>query len=469
MSTNHPTPEQRGAPEGSPIRRRWRRLILGLVLVNVVVFGVILYYVVDAREALQEIPTTSIPSLGQTPPSSVPIPTTTPPNVDDTAPVSPEEVVLPDTPAEPVTILVLGSDTRDGLPQELGINDRLDGRRADVVMLVAVDEGAVRVLSLPRDLQTDLGEYGVGKLNAAFAFGGAELMVSTVETVTGIEIDHYVELDFYGFATVVDALGGVELTFAYPARDLKSGLDVGAGEQLLDGRQALAYARSRSYQELRGAVWVSVDANDLGRIRRQQSLLYAMLASAQRWTILFDVGDVIRAAGPHMVIDAGLSPERMLDLALTARTLDASDIEVSSLPVRESIVNDVYYLHLNEPEASRIIAEFADGGAVVPAAAPGAIRLRVLNGNGGSQQATGWSGWFATRPEIHPEVRAGDAASFDFVSTVIRVRPSDYGVGVLLADLMGFGLVEVGSVDDGSDAVVILGADALDRVPGIGA
>ena len=468
MTTQDSTNEGGAAPGSSPTRRRWMRLIIGLIVINVVVFGGILYYLVDAREAIEAIPTTSIPSLAREPAPPAPVVTSTP---GSTIPANAGTPAVEEPPAEllaPVTFLVIGSDTREGLPEELEINDRLDGNRADVIMLATLDGDTARVLSLPRDLQVDLGAYGVVKLNAALALGGGDLMVSTVEELTGVQIDHYVEMDFYGFASIVDALGGVEITFAYPARDLKSGLDVEAGTQLLDGKEALAYARSRGYQERRGNVWVSIDANDLGRIRRQQSLLFAMLESAKRWTIVFDIGAVLRAAGEHLVIDAGLDAERLLELGWAARNLNRGGIEVYSLPVWESTENGVYYLNPRQPEAAEVLAAFI--GTDAPTVAPlqeqeqvqeQELRLKVLNGNGGDEQARLWADWFEGHEGVSGSVGVGDAASFEFDNTVVRVRPYDHEIGRQVVEMLGFGLVEAGSVDDSLDAVVILGADAL--------
>ena len=466
MTTHDPTNERPAASGPSPTRRRWIRLIIGLIAVNVVVFGGILYYLVDAREAIEAIPTTSIAGLGTEPAPEPAAPVVTSPP-GSTIPANAGTPAVEEPPPEllaPVTFLVVGGDTRQGLPDELEINDRLEGNRADVIMLATLDGDSARVLSLPRDLQVALGDYGVVKLNAALALGGGDLMVSTVEELTGVQIDHYVEMDFYGFASIIDALGGVEITFAYPARDLKSGLDVEAGVQLLDGKEALAYARSRGYQERRGNVWVSIDANDLGRIRRQQSLLFAILESAKRWTVVFDVPAVLRAAGEHLVIDAGLDAQRLLELGWAARNMNRGDIEVYSLPVWESTENGVYYLHLRQPEATEVLAAFI--GAAAPTAAPEPeqvqeLRLKVLNGNGGEEQASMWAAWFEGREGVSGSVGVGDAASYDFDSTVVRVRPYDHEIGRQVVEMLGFGLVEAGSVDDSLDAVVILGADAL--------
>ena len=463
MTTEDPTNESADAPESSPTRRRWMRLIIGLIAVNVVVFAGILFYLVDAREAIEAIPTTSIPSLDREP-APVTVATTSPagstiPTQDTTPPPVEEPAEL----LEAVTFLVIGGDTREGLPDELGIDDRVDGNRADVMMLATLDSDSARILSLPRDLQVEFAGFGTAKLNAALTLGGADLMVSTVEEFTGVQIDHYVEMDFYGFASIVDALGGVEISFAYPARDLKSGLRVDAGVQLLDGKEALAYARSRGYQERRDNVWVSIDANDLGRIRRQQSLLFAMLESAKRWSILFDLGAVIRAAGQHLVIDSGLDTERLLEIAWAARNLSEADIEVFSLPVWESTDGGAYYLHPRQPDADAVLAAF-EGATPAPIAEPVPVqqlRLEVLNGNGGESQAARWAAWFEDHAEVSGTVRVGDAASFDFDNTVVRVRPYDHEIGQQVVEMLGFGLVEAGSVEESLDAVVILGADAL--------
>ena len=152
----------------------------------------------------------------------------------------------------PVTFLVMGSDSRADLPEDFGVTDKVAGRRADVIMIVTLDGGQARVLSLPRDLKVEIEGYGTDKLNAAYAYGGPALMVSTVSEVTGVDIHHYLEMDFFGFASIVDDLGGVEISFPYPARDLKSFLEVGAGRQHLDGKTALAYARSPSIRGVAG-------------------------------------------------------------------------------------------------------------------------------------------------------------------------------------------------------------------------
>lgn len=456
--------------------RRWRKLVISLAVVNVVVLAAILLWPrmvgfvgsaiegpVATRAANELIDNASI--------DEEVVVELAPPAEEEEAPaaVEGEEPAPP-----PVTFLVMGSDSREDLPADFGVNDRVAGRRADVIMLAVLDGDRVRILSLPRDLKVQIEGHGAEKLNAAYAIGGPALMVKTVRELTGIEINHFLEMDFYGFASIVDELGGVEIRFPYRARDTKSFLDVEAGRQLLDGRTALAYARSRQYQEWQGGGWVTVDGSDLGRIRRQQTLLYAMLESAKRPSIIFDAAGVLSAAGSHITIDASLDADRLSNLLVAARRLDRENIEVATLPVYETVQGGAYYLIAVEPEASEAIAAFA-GVEEEPASPPPpswapapepeseaeVITLKVLNGNGGSGQATAWR----DRLEGFGFGVSGvaDAAYFNFLTTVVTVRPGELEKGRAVIDALGFGEVQVGSVENGLDAVVIMGEDALDR------
>ena len=459
MTTDDPIGQPVSAPQPATSRRRWSKLIIALIVANALMLVVLLVAVPRVTPLIKE----EVAERA----SEVLIEEAT---VD-------EEVVSALTPVpepelgEPlpaVTFLVMGSDSREDLPEDFGVSDYVLGRRADVVMIATLDGEQARVLSLPRDLRVEIEGYGTNKLNAAYAFGGPSLMVRTVSDLTGIDIHHYLELDFFGFASIVDELGGVEISFPYPARDLKSFLDVEAGRQLLDGRTALAYARSRQYEELRDGGWVTVDGSDLGRIRRQQTLLFAMLASAKRPSIIFDAADVLRAAGSHATLDASLDSDRLADLVLAARRLDRDDVEVATLPVVVSEGDGVYYLVPDQPEATEVIAAFlgATPESVEGLPAYESLTVKVLNGNGGSGQATAWS----TRLESHGfgVVQVGDAASFDFRDTVVTVRPEEIGKGLAIVEALGFGKVESGSVGEGLDAVVIVGADALgqEALPG---
>jgi LCP family protein required for cell wall assembly len=170
--------------------------------------------------------------------------------------------------------LIVGSDSREGLTpeqrQRLGTGDAA-GRRTDTVMLLHIPRGggSPTLVSLPRDSYVPIPGRGRNKLNAAYAFGGPKLLAQTVEQVTGIRIDHYMEIGFDGFASVVDAVGGVRICVKQPMNDPKAALRLKAGCQVLNSRQALGYVRTRA--SARG---------DLDRVQRQREFLGALMDKA---------------------------------------------------------------------------------------------------------------------------------------------------------------------------------------------
>jgi LCP family protein required for cell wall assembly len=169
--------------------------------------------------------------------------------------------------------LIVGSDSREGLSAEqrrrLGTGQAA-GRRADTMMLLHIPRsGPPTLVSLPRDSYVPIPGRGRNKLNAAYAFGGPRLLAQTVEQVTGIRIDHYMEIGFDGFASVVDAVGGVRICVREPINDPNAALKLKAGCQELNSKQALGYVRTRA--SARG---------DLDRVERQREFLGALIDKA---------------------------------------------------------------------------------------------------------------------------------------------------------------------------------------------
>jgi LCP family protein required for cell wall assembly len=374
---------------------------------------------------------------------------------------SPKSVDTGGTPDEPAqTFLIIGSDSREGVTDALGTNfGDFPGQRADVIMLVKVypSEDRVQVLSIPRDLEVDIDGHGTNKINAAFSFGGSELMVRTVRQVTGLDINHYIEVNFVGFADIVDELGGVVLNFPYPARDLKSGFEIDAGTQRLDGAQALAYVRSRHYQEYRDGEWVSVDASDIGRMRRQQQIILAVLAEMKRPATLTDASGLVQTIASSLTVDSLLGQRTMLDLAWSLRSIDAAAIDAATLPTYGKMIDDRSYQLPKEPQATQVLAAFSSGDPL-EAAADGPIRIQILNGNGVAGSAA------ATADKLDSSefdiVDVSDADSSDFASTVIIARPDRLALARAVQTSLGFGDVTPGSVPNGVDAIVIVGRDA---------
>jgi LCP family protein required for cell wall assembly len=157
-------------------------------------------------------------------------------------------------PGRGTTWLLVGSDSRQGLTPEqqaeLTTGDDIGNGRTDTILVVHVpgfgSDTSTTMVSLPRDSYVDIPGHGEDKINAAFSIGGAPLLAQTVEEATGIRLDHYAEIGFEGFAAMVDAVGGVTMCPPVPIDDPLAGIDLPAGCQKLDGRNALGYVRTRA-------------------------------------------------------------------------------------------------------------------------------------------------------------------------------------------------------------------------------
>ena len=163
--------------------------------------------------------------------------------------------------------------------------------------------------------------HGTDKINAAYAYGGAPLMVRTIKDNFGVHVHNFVEVNFFGFASIVDSIGGVELCLEYPARDAKSLLDAPAGCNVVDGRTALAYARSRQYEELKDGTWVTQEGGDISRTHRQQELVYSIIKELKDPSTVGEAGELIRSLGAYLTIDGSLQPRELAELAWAMRGL----------------------------------------------------------------------------------------------------------------------------------------------------
>ncbi|MBD8080206.1 LCP family protein [Cellulosimicrobium arenosum] len=191
----------------------------------------------------------------------------------------------PGTPGE--TYLLAGSDARgEGISE-----DGTQGARTDTIMLLhAPSSGPVALISIPRDTYAEIPGQGANKLNAAYAWGGPALLVQSVEQLSGLSVDHYVEVGFGGVEEVVDAVGGVELCLDYDVDDPKSELVWTAGCHQADGKTALAFSRMR-YSDPKG---------DIGRAERQRQVIGAISSTAADPSLVVEPGRQVA------LVDAGL-------------------------------------------------------------------------------------------------------------------------------------------------------------------
>ena len=176
--------------------------------------------------------------------------------------------------------LLVGSDSRVGLTQEqadeLATGSDDVGQRTDTIMIAHIPVvGKPKLVSIPRDSYVDIPGYGQNKINAAFSFGGAPLLIDTVEKSTGIHIDHYAEIGFGGFAGLVDAVGGIEMCPPEAIDDPLAGLNIQAGCQKFDGKSALGYVRTRATAQ--------GDLDRVGRQREFMSSLVGKMSSPLTW------------------------------------------------------------------------------------------------------------------------------------------------------------------------------------------
>lgn len=421
------------AVNSSPVTVRvWlkRSLVATLIIANVVVIAA-LYWVWQIRDTVDE----SIPTI---------------PAEELTALVGDQKAD-----DEPLVILLVGSDTREGLTDDIeGEFGDFPGERADVVMLLRFDREAevMQLVSLPRDLKVPKPDgSGFEKINATYA-RGANAIVETVSDLSGIGIDHYIEIDFVSFVSIVDVLGGVELYFPLPARDLKSGLSVGVGNQMLNGAQALAFARSRSYQQLIDGEWSSLSGSDLERTARQQQLIFAILNQVSKPDNILGMQGLIADLGPDLTTDSALGFELLVDLAWTFRDFSTENLEAVTLPVD---FEGTRYLVAKEPEASAVFAALANGEPLTPPNT-GPPRILVLNANGREGAAAAAGDLLAT----HGFVAETDNSPESVADTLVVANPGWFGEAQAIVDVLGVGSATDGVVPAGSDIVVYLGRDA---------
>ncbi|MGO1984448.1 LCP family protein [Corynebacterium casei] len=167
--------------------------------------------------------------------------------------------------------LLVGSDSRQGLSEEdqaaLGTGGDVGVGRTDTIMVLHIpNSGTAQLVSIPRDSYVNVPGFGEDKINAAFTYGGPQLLAQTVEQATGLGIDHYAEIGMGGLANVVDAVGGVNICVDEPIMDPLAGIDLAAGCQDLEGADALGYVRTRA-----------TAMGDLDRVERQREFFAALL------------------------------------------------------------------------------------------------------------------------------------------------------------------------------------------------
>jgi polyisoprenyl-teichoic acid--peptidoglycan teichoic acid transferase len=316
--------------------------------------------------------------------------------------VSVPQAAASDTPASPsaMNLLVLGSDRREN-EEERG--------RSDTIILVHVDpdKDYLSVMSLPRDLRVEVPGHGLEKINAAFAFGGPALTIRTVEQLTGVDINHYLEVDFNAFRDITDSLDGVyvDVDRRYYNDDPHWELiKLAPGYQLLKGDDALDYVRFRH------------DLNmDFGRMERQQRFLSAMREQAMGWDLPFKLPGLVSALFKNVNTDLGAND--ILKLAYWGIGLDGDRIRQVSVVGATDTIGGVSYVLADEAAIADAVSDFltipgtnaasaatatsttdvgTDSSSTDTSAAEADLRgsdIDILNANGRSGEAAAAGEW----------------------------------------------------------------------------
>ncbi|MFJ9567090.1 LCP family protein [Streptomyces fuscichromogenes] len=275
-------------------------------------------------------------------------------------------------------ILVLGSDSRSGSNKKLGGGTDDGSARSDTAMIVHVYEGhrKAAVVSVPRDTLIDrpacIDAHGTRHsaatgvmFNSAYSTGGAACAVKTVESMTGIRMDHYLEVDFSGFQKLVDELGGVEVTTTKAIDDRESHLDLKAGTHTLDGKQALGLVRTRHGVG---------DGSDLGRIQLQQAFVKALTNQVKQVGVftspkkLYDLADT---ATKTVTTDSDIgSVNSLIDFANGLKSISAKNMHMVTMPVEYDPANPNRVI-VAEAKAKRVWAALKNDRPIPASATKG--------------------------------------------------------------------------------------------------
>ena len=258
--------------------------------------------------------------------------------------------VAPDTGSdEPANFLVIGSDSRaaganSSDPGAFGDPSVETGQRSDTLMVVRVDpkHQTAYVVSFPRDLRTNIPGVGTSKINAAFN-DGRDSVVATLKSNYGIDIHHYLQIDFDSFRGIVDSLGGIRVYFPAPASDPCSTFDLEPprfkkpGDYKLSGDEALLYVRSRYYYQYTDGRWRIDPLYDIDRIERQQDFIRRMAAEAIKTSIANPItgSDVSDKAISKLQIDRDLTRDDINKLVNAFRHVnpdDTSSLQMTTIP-----------------------------------------------------------------------------------------------------------------------------------------
>jgi len=330
-------------------------------------------------------------------------------------------------PHDPVNILVLGSDRRNDIAGDKG--------RSDTIMLVRIDPGtkSISMLSIPRDLRVEIPGWGTDRINAAYSDGGPALSVATFKQLTGLPVDHFIDINFIGFVDVVDYLGGIYLDvdrqyYNNTAVTGYSSIDIPAGYQRLDGRDALAFVRYRHDQ-----------LGDWGRMQRQQMFLRELRRQALRWGNVFKFPKLISIVGHNTISDIS-SVKQLLSLVQLTLGVNTSHIYQTHLVGEPIVVGGADELQASSAEVAAVVDQFTHPtrppvqkpkGETQPKSTFG---VAVVNGGAAAGSAASVASQLATQG--YTTTVAGNAVQGDTRATLVYATQGFVGNAHAVAAMM---------------------------------
>lgn len=338
--------------------------------------------------------------------------------------------------------------------------DAIEPNHTDTIMLASLNSrtGHVGVLSVPRDTRVQIpGRSGYHRVNVAHAYGGPPSTVATVEQLLGVEIDHWVRVDFEGFRRVVDTVGGVEIhidrPMVYTDKAQNLYIDLQPGTQVLDGDKALQYVRYRA-DGLGDVVLANpVDGTYKGRVERQLTFIRALGHKVLQPSMLVRAPVLL----PQLLdaVSSNLPVDKALRLVGTLGKVDLSRMETLVLPGSAQTIGGASYWVPSEPNLKEAVNRILLGRHNM-------VNVMVLNGNGTSGIAAEVAGLL--RSDDYYVSKVGNADRYDYARTEVIPLTGRDQAAQALADLLGGKVAEasalpstIGATD--ADIVVIVGMD----------
>ncbi|MGP3779409.1 LCP family protein [Halanaerobium saccharolyticum] len=313
-----------------------------------------------------------------------------------------------------VNILVVGYDS-----------DINGASRADTIILISLDveTNEAGLIFLPRDTYINSNKRSFTKLNSSHVYGGIKLTQETVKEMLNIDIDYYLETDFRGFEKIIDRLGGVEINVSRHLNyvDKAGGLyiDIPAGQQTLNGEEALEYVR---FRDARG---------DIGRIERQQKFIDAVLAKVLSPAIITKVPGIMKEV--NEAVNTNIPIQDITPFLNTAKEINLSQIESKMLPGKAEYINGISYWVPDMQEAEIMVDNLIRNKSYIKNKE---YNLKVLNGVGESGAASDTAGLLEKYGFNISTI--GNADKYDYDSSVVKYYSEDDAeTAAKVAELLG--------------------------------